>query len=52
MIVSTFQAIIQLWKDQLLHFGALMFNLVLTHSRQCATEMEIGCLFLSVSVPV
>ena len=49
MTVSTFQAIIQLWKDQLLHFGALMLTLVLTHSCQCATEMEIGRL---VSVPV
>ena len=39
-----------LWKDQMLHFGALMYNSTLKYSHQCATETPAGSLILSVIV--
>ena len=47
--------IIQLWKDQLSHFGALVMVALVTvptHSCQCAIEMETGHLILLISVPL
>ena len=58
MVVSTCYhrtIIIQLWKDQLLHIGALVMvalRTVPTHSHQCAIKMETGRLILSISVPL
>ena len=39
-----------LWKDQMLHFDALMCNFILKHSHQCATGMQAGFLTLPVTV--
>ena len=44
------QATTPLWKDQILHFGALTGNSALKYSHQCATGMQTGFLTLSVNV--